>query len=488
MAAGFLVMPFLVGRLGLESYGIWILIGSLSGYFGLLDLGVATAVGRLVASYRAKEDIGAINRVISTATILLIGIMFLCAIATLIALWIFPRVFAIPQTLANDVSLAIAIVGLNLGISFPGYVFSAIIWGHSRFDLQSLIDVPATLLRTAATFVLLADQWKLTTLASITLTISVGSIVCKALICAKIEPRLKYRLSLFDKNYVREIYSFGIWMSLLGISRTLIPQIPLAIIGNQLSAAAVTSFVIARQLVAYANSLSITATQVMAPQAAALHALNDRAGQAKMFFLGGRYSTAIALTFAAATYLFCSPFLSLWQPLIPGTVFGLTVILMLGEVLPMSQWSTYSIIVGAKRHRLLAILALVEAVAVSVSVWLVLPIWGLVGVCVCLAVAGTLTRGLVPWLYGCYLLDASIGAYCLSVFARVSCAIVAPVILFLYVTKLVQPNSWPNLSVLAIAFVGLTSIFVLAIAMPKEIRAAAITAGKTRLLSVRKPP
>lgn len=38
--AGFVVAPFLVRRLGETSYGLWIPIGSLTGYFGLLDLGV----------------------------------------------------------------------------------------------------------------------------------------------------------------------------------------------------------------------------------------------------------------------------------------------------------------------------------------------------------------------------------------------------------------------------------------------------------------
>ena len=43
--AAFLVMPFLIHQLGESSYGTWVLIGSLSSYFGMLDLGVRGSVG-----------------------------------------------------------------------------------------------------------------------------------------------------------------------------------------------------------------------------------------------------------------------------------------------------------------------------------------------------------------------------------------------------------------------------------------------------------
>ena len=40
MLAGFVIAPFLVHRLGELRYGEWILIASMTNYFGLLDLGI----------------------------------------------------------------------------------------------------------------------------------------------------------------------------------------------------------------------------------------------------------------------------------------------------------------------------------------------------------------------------------------------------------------------------------------------------------------
>src|ERR1700693_5009746 len=81
--AGLVVMPFLVLQLGRTSYGLWILIGSLTNYFGLLDLGVRGSVGRYVAFYKTKDDRDGVNRTLSTAGVILAGVAILALVGTL---------------------------------------------------------------------------------------------------------------------------------------------------------------------------------------------------------------------------------------------------------------------------------------------------------------------------------------------------------------------------------------------------------------------
>ena len=49
MFTGLVVMPYLIQVMGTSTYGLWVLIGTLTGYFGVLDLGVSAALGRLIA-------------------------------------------------------------------------------------------------------------------------------------------------------------------------------------------------------------------------------------------------------------------------------------------------------------------------------------------------------------------------------------------------------------------------------------------------------
>src|SRR5262249_49556845 len=55
MLVGFFIAPFLIHRLGDSTYGLWIIIGSLTSYFGVLDLGVRGSVGRNVALFRERN-------------------------------------------------------------------------------------------------------------------------------------------------------------------------------------------------------------------------------------------------------------------------------------------------------------------------------------------------------------------------------------------------------------------------------------------------
>ena len=43
MATSFVLFPFVVGRLGDAAAGIWLLLGSVTGYMGLMELGIVPA-------------------------------------------------------------------------------------------------------------------------------------------------------------------------------------------------------------------------------------------------------------------------------------------------------------------------------------------------------------------------------------------------------------------------------------------------------------
>src|SRR4029450_11781932 len=69
-AVGFVLAPYMVSRLGDSQYGLWVLVSSLVGYLGLLDLGVRGAVTRYVARHHGAGDDTAASRIVSTALFL----------------------------------------------------------------------------------------------------------------------------------------------------------------------------------------------------------------------------------------------------------------------------------------------------------------------------------------------------------------------------------------------------------------------------------
>ena len=64
---GVFLSPFILHRLGDTAFGLWILIFSATGYYGLFDLGIRASIIRYVAKYAATDDKDELNRLINSA-------------------------------------------------------------------------------------------------------------------------------------------------------------------------------------------------------------------------------------------------------------------------------------------------------------------------------------------------------------------------------------------------------------------------------------
>src|SRR5437867_9509365 len=67
VVVGFFLWPLIVHRLGDDAAGIWILIFSITGYYGLFDLGIRSSIIRYISKTKATNDMEGASRVISTS-------------------------------------------------------------------------------------------------------------------------------------------------------------------------------------------------------------------------------------------------------------------------------------------------------------------------------------------------------------------------------------------------------------------------------------
>lgn len=79
-----LITPLLVWKLGVEGYGIYILITSLVGYYGILDLGLGQGLIKFVAEYNAKNDSESLSNAINAAIVVQMVMGLLASILLII--------------------------------------------------------------------------------------------------------------------------------------------------------------------------------------------------------------------------------------------------------------------------------------------------------------------------------------------------------------------------------------------------------------------
>lgn len=458
MAVGFVLVRYLYRHLGETRYGWWLIIAALTSYFGFFDLGLRGSVGRNIAFHRARNDARQVNTFVSTALLILVltaGLILLatCALPGLFFTW-----YDVPAAEQPGVRLALLLVGANLALTFPLSAFDAVLWAYQRFDVQNAIDIPLSLIRGGVSLALVAFGGGLVGLAVIVVLGTLVGAVLKAVLSFRTDPELRIAWRYCSRQAARDLFDFGFWQFVLGVGRKVSGQIAAPVIGAQLGEHLVPRQSVAARLPGYAESVVCAATTVLTPVATGLHATDGRDAQRSLFLEGGKYCTALALFFVVFFLCAGQSFITLWMG--PGMESAgvLLAILALGELLPLSQWISYSVVLGMGRHRELAWFSILENILVAVLVFALVRRFGVAGVCVALAVPGALCRGVLQLVYSCRLLHVSPWDYAVRVIAPACAAALAPSALLAALSLWNPPLTWLELlassAVYAVTYLG----------------------------------
>jgi len=138
--------PYVLSQLGIERYGIWVIINSFIGYYGMLDFGFRAGVSQFLIRSIAAEDYPQANSVISTAlaTLAILGVIIL--LLTIAGALIIPDVLDLQLETRREATLCILIVGTASAIQISLSPFAAVFVAAQRFDLSNLIGVSMRLL------------------------------------------------------------------------------------------------------------------------------------------------------------------------------------------------------------------------------------------------------------------------------------------------------------------------------------------------------
>jgi len=451
MAAGFVVAPHLIRNLGEDGYGLWILIASLTSYFSLFDLGVRGSVGRQIAFARARDDQEEVNATLNTSMAILSIVAVVALGATVLIQLAFFQIFDVPPGREAQTRLALMIVGANLALSFPLSVFDGTLWAYQRFDILNYIDIPISLLRVGLTLVLIdGGEGDLVTLALITVLTTILASSLKVLMSFRVEPRLRIGRSHLHRRTVGPLLNYSAWYFLMSIAQLVTSQALPLLIGARFSVAAVTPVSLASRLTGMANSFLVGASGILTPMATALHANRQEAKQQRLLIEGGRYCLSLSLYFVVLFLCVGEGLIRLWLGggVEPAKVYTLLVVFSLGELLPLSQTISHSVILGIGSHKGIGYIRLAES-GILILVGL---LWGralgLFGLCLAASLLRMLFPGLIQMIFACRVVGVPLRRYITSAILPALAAAVAPSSLLLALTwGRGSSHPWPRLIV-----------------------------------------
>ncbi len=369
----FFVSPFVVHRLGDSAYGVWVLIVSLTGYLGLLDLGVRGAVTRYLAKFHAQGDHMESRRTVSSAAAVFVSAGCLAILVASSVAIIGVSAFHIPETFRASARVVLLISGVTVAISLIGGVFGGVVVGLQRFDLTNGVEVGSSILRSICVVGALYAGKGLITLALVQLTFTLLSASANALLSFRLYHELEVRPKYVDREHLKLIFSFSMYSFLLNVFGYLILYADAVLISLFLPVSMVTYFSIAGNLINYSRGLVGGISQTITPLASKMEAQGDSEKLKRVLLNGSQISSslmfAIGITFLVRGYTF----ISLWMgPQYAPLASQILYILAVAAIIASGPQVAWALMFGISKHRTLVPVYLVVALAnVGLSIFLI---------------------------------------------------------------------------------------------------------------------
>jgi len=201
--------PYIISYIGIERYGVWAIVGVLTGYFGLLDFGISTSFVKHISEYYAKKDYQKINQVVNTGFIFYSIFAALIITSGVLAINPLLHFFNIPLELHNEAQFVFLLGIIIFGISNAIASFDAVQIGLQRMDISNKIAIAVSGLQITGTIIFLKMGYGLPGLMVNNMIIMVINSAISITISFKILPELKFHHALFTKEMFKKLLSFG---------------------------------------------------------------------------------------------------------------------------------------------------------------------------------------------------------------------------------------------------------------------------------------
>jgi O-antigen/teichoic acid export membrane protein len=336
-AVGLWLTPFLLTRLGAETYGLWLVGTQIVAYLLLMDLGVVALLPRetaYVTGRTGRSDSPELGALVEQTMTLAVAQMPLVIAGSIVAVWWLPESW---QPLRTPLAF---VLGMFVA-TFPLRTFQAALTGLQDLAFVARVQFGAWMLGTALTVVLVLGGFGLSSMAVGWCATQVCLVVaCAVRISMRFPAAVPRRLSLGEVRSAREYVTRSFWVAVSQTAQALLNGTDLIIVGAVLGPAAVVPYACTGKLIAVLANQPQSILQSAAPALSELRHSDDRA---RMFQVSAALSQA---TLAASGLVACivlsvnRGFVSWWVGPEQFAGFGLT-FLMLAAMLARHFNTTY---------------------------------------------------------------------------------------------------------------------------------------------------
>ena len=458
VVVAFFLSPFVVHSLGDKIYGIWTLVVSLKGYYGLLDLGIRSAVGQYVTRYYAQNEIEALNRTMNTALAIMGGVAVLITLVSGIIAWGAPQWFNLEYGNIMILRLTIIITGITMALTFPAAVFGISMYASQRFDLQNLVAGLERILMAGATVFVLKAGFGILGLAIVGFVTTLMAGIANVIFAFRLLRGFRISSQFISKASLRELSHYGFFMAFINIAGRIVTNLDAIVIGVFMTAEDITYYAIGANLIPYYFALVSSVTLTITPHATSLDAQGKKERLRSLWLKSSRGIIMFASLIAAGLVFVGKDFLKIWmgERYVAGIAnvssADILKILAIAALMRLGASAGKQMCFAMRRVQFLALLAFIDACLNVLLSCLLVQKFGLIGVAVGTLVPMALIYGIVLPGFMMKILDVKITEYIARVPWGGLSILAAMFFMSSFFNQHFPVESWPDFAAKALIF------------------------------------
>ena len=219
MVLGFFLVPFLIGKLGIDTFGVIVLVESLSRFIELVSSSIRMALARHATFALAQDKMEEFTDYLSTGRVILFAAAAIVFVLGVGFSFLVPHIFKIPAEHIEDSRNLFLLFITAFTITFPNMVFWSSLYAKQRYDLLNVASTSALILRAVLVlivFSILPERFvNLTTYGIIFLAVVWADNFMVYCWSRRIFPNVRIQLKRFSADKVKQIFLFGAFTSII---------------------------------------------------------------------------------------------------------------------------------------------------------------------------------------------------------------------------------------------------------------------------------
>lgn len=418
-----LLTPIVIAHLGKAGYGIWVLVNALGGYYGLVNVGLGSALIRHISLHATRGEDRDLRAVLATAlTFFTVTGCLILILTGCFAGWIV-GFFGISETDRSAAEGLVRLLGFATALDFSGVVFTSLLNAYERFLIVGILNLARTVIRFVVFVSVLHAGMGL-------LGLGIGAAAMSLLLISSNFFLVRYvhgpgllgfRAASFANLRVLLVYGGSTFlMNIVNLARTKLGHLVLA---RYAGLSSVALFGICSSLVMQFNGMVASTVTVLTARFARLDA-GRREEEIRTLFQKSLFICgSVSFAFGLLVWLFGERFIILWVG--RGFIDAVPAmqVLTLAYVLAHAQASAWNLMFGMEKHHFMAKMSLVEVAIIIGGCIALVPRYGVFGAAVATAAGMVLTKVLVQPVYVSRLIGMSLRNYFKPLLGPVTAAV-----------------------------------------------------------------